>query len=169
MTTILAIEDDPAILENILETLETDNFTTLGAENGRVGVEKARQHLPDLIVSDIMMPELDGYDVLLNLRGDPATASIPFIFLTARTDRAAVRQGMEFGADDYLTKPFTPSELLAAVTARLERQIAIVSEQKKKMEEMRSSLAFMLPHELRTPLTGILGDSEMLLADLDWR
>src|SRR6266704_2749448 len=108
MTTILVIEDEPPILENILETLEIQDYQAIGAANGLIGLELARQHIPDLIISDIMMPDVDGYDVLLELRADQATSSIPFIFLSARSDRPSTRRGMELGADDYLTKPFTP-------------------------------------------------------------
>jgi two-component system sensor histidine kinase/response regulator len=165
MTTVLAIEDEPAILENILETLEFGAFTALGAKNGLVGVNMARQHLPDLIVSDIMMPEMDGYAVLNELRNDPTTASIPFIFLTAKTERESIRHAMQIGADDYLTKPFTPSELLVAINSRLERHTRIVEEQQQKLKELRGSLIYMLPHELRTPLNSVLGYAEMLISD----
>ncbi len=167
MTTILVIEDEAPILENILEVLEIKNYQGIAATNGREGVELARQYLPDLIVCDIMMPELDGYGVLLNLRTDPATSSIPFIFLTARSDRPAIRYGMELGADDYLTKPFTPPELLSAVGTRLERRVAVAREYEKKMDDLRSGIMLMLPHEFRTPLTAILGYSELMLDGTD--
>jgi CheY-like chemotaxis protein len=135
MKTILAIEDEPSILENILETLAFGGFSAVGAANGLIGVHLARQHLPNLILCDALMPELDGYHVLLDLRSDPATASIPFIFLTARVEREAVQQALASGADGYLTKPFTVSELLVAVTAGLERHAAIVPEHEKKVED----------------------------------
>ena len=167
MTTILAIEDEPAILENILETLEFGDFKGIGAPNGLIGVAMAREHLPDLVLCDIMMPELNGYDVLLQLRGDPTTASIPFIFLSAKAEREAQRQGMEYGADDFVTKPFTPAELLVAINTRLERRSTIVQEQEGKLQDLRGNLIHMLPHELRTPLTGILGYSDLILADID--
>lgn len=122
MTAILVIEDQAKILENTLETLEMEGFEVLGAPNGMAGVQLARAYHPDLILCDIMMPGMDGYTVLLELQNDPATATIPFIFLTARGDRESQRQGMELGADDYVTKPFTTSELLAAVATRLQKQ-----------------------------------------------
>jgi CheY-like chemotaxis protein len=122
MATILVIEDQTKILENILETLEMEGYQTLGASNGMGGVQLARAHHPDLILCDVMMPGMDGYTVLLQLQNDPETETIPFIFLTARADRDSQRQGMELGADDYLTKPFTRSELVAAVTTRLQKQ-----------------------------------------------
>jgi DNA-binding response OmpR family regulator len=122
VTTILVIEDQPKILENVLETLEIEGFQVYGVSNGMAGVQLARAYLPDLILCDIMMPGMDGYAVLMELQNNAETSAIPFIFLTARTDRDSQRQGMELGADDYLTKPFTRSELLAAITARLQKQ-----------------------------------------------
>src|SRR5688500_4144252 len=113
MTLILVIEDSDSIRSNIAEILEYEDFTMIQAENGKVGVQRAQESLPDLIICDIMMPELDGYGVLLELRSQTVTATIPFIFLTAKADRESMRLGMVSGADDYLTKPFTSSELLA--------------------------------------------------------
>jgi CheY-like chemotaxis protein len=121
---ILVIEDQVKILENILETLELEGYQTQGASNGTAGVQLARAHHPDLIICDVMMPGMDGYAVLMELQNNPETATIPFMFLTARADRDSQRQGMELGADDYLTKPFTRSELVAAVATRLNKQDA---------------------------------------------
>lgn len=128
MTKILVIEDETPVRLNILELLEAEEFEVVGAENGMIGVLWALEYVPDLIVSDVMMPELDGYGVLATLREDPATATIPFIFLSAKADKADLRQGMELGADDYLTKPFTRSELLQSIIARLEKQAAMVQQ-----------------------------------------
>jgi signal transduction histidine kinase len=155
MSRILVIEDEPAIRENIMETLELDGHEAMGAEDGFVGVDAARQHRPDLIICDIMMPDKDGFGVLQELRGDPTTATIPFIFVTARAERDTVRQGMEIGADDYITKPFTPTELLGAVEARLKRQLAIGRDAEKKIESLKQQLMRMVTHELRTPLVSI--------------
>lgn len=167
MTTILIIEDDASIRHNIAEILTYEGYQTLEAENGRAGVEAALNHQPDLIICDVMMPELDGYGVLLEVRADPQTAALPFIFLTARADRSDMRKGMELGANDYLTKPFAPPELVAAVNAALERQQAIRREYDQKLDEMRENLLQSLPHELRTPLTSIIGFGEMLMLDYD--
>ncbi len=167
MTTILVIEDEPAIRENVIETLELEGFQVIGAENGRAGVSAARSYLPSLIICDIMMPELNGYGVLHELRSDNATANIPFMFLTARADRSDMRKGMELGADDYLVKPFTTAELLAAVDARIMRQATIEREFEQKLDNLRDNIILALPHELRTPLTGIIGYSEMLMMDFD--
>lgn len=118
---ILVIEDDNDVRENTAEILELANYEVITAENGRRGVELARTHHPDLVLCDIMMPELDGYGVLHLLGRDPATAEIPFIFLSAKAERGDIRKGMELGADDYLTKPFEESELLNAIEGRLRR------------------------------------------------
>lgn len=121
MKTILLIEDDADMRDNTAEILELANYRVLKAENGRRGVDIARKEKPDLVLCDIMMPELDGYSVLHMLGRDPATAEVPFIFLSAKTERGDVRKGMELGADDYLTKPFEESELLNAIEGRLRR------------------------------------------------
>lgn len=121
MRTILLIEDDADMRENTAEILELAGYHVLLAENGRRGVEMARSAAPDLVLCDIMMPELDGHGVLYLLGRDPATAEIPFIFLTAKAERGDVRKGMELGADDYLTKPFEETELLSAIEGRLKR------------------------------------------------
>lgn len=124
MKKILVIEDETQSRDIFLECLEAEGYDVIGAENGLVGVQWAQKQLPDLVVCDIRMPELDGYGVLSTLRQDPITAIIPFIFLTARGSKAELRQGMELGADDYLTKPSTVEELLGAIAVRLEKHTA---------------------------------------------
>src|SRR5262249_51784780 len=119
------------------------------------------------ILCDVNMPKLDGYATLTALRQHSGTAIIPFIFLTGISDKVNIRQGMELGADDYLTKPFSIPELLAAVKARLEKQSAIVRQAEKKLEELRGNISLALPHELLTPLTGILGFSSLLAENYD--
>ena len=121
MKTILLIEDDEIIRENTAELLELAGFTVLTAENGQLGVAQALATKPDLVVCDIMMPELDGYGVLQIFNQNAQLAGVPFIFLTAKTERSDLRRGMELGADDYLTKPFDRAELLSAITGRLNR------------------------------------------------
>lgn len=121
MKTILIIEDNAEVRENTAEMLELASYRVLTASNGKEGVDLALRELPDLIICDIMMPVLDGYGVLHMLGRNPQTATIPFIFLTAKTDKADMRKGMELGADDYLTKPFTEIELLKAVETRLNK------------------------------------------------
>lgn len=121
MKTILVIDDNPDIRENTSEILELAGYRTLTAENGKKGVDLALREKPDVIVCDIMMPDLDGYGVLHMLRKNESTQYIPFIFLTAKTERSDFRKGMEMGADDYITKPFEDIELLNAIEARLKK------------------------------------------------
>src|SRR5689334_18722446 len=118
---ILVIDDNNDIRENTAEILDLAGYKTFTAENGKRGVEMAMKEKPSLIVCDIMMPELDGYGVLHLLRKNPETEHIPFIFLTAKTERSDFRKGMEMGADDYITKPFEDIELLNAVEIRLKK------------------------------------------------
>ncbi|MBD2436179.1 EAL domain-containing response regulator [Nostoc sp. FACHB-110] len=125
MVKILVIEDEESVRENLLDLLEAEDFEILAAANGKIGLSLAISEVPDLILCDMMMPEVDGYGVLTALRQDPLTATIPFIFLTAKSAKADFRQGMDMGADDYLTKPFTRAELLSAIINRLERQATL--------------------------------------------
>lgn len=122
MKTILIIEDQPDMRENIATILEMEDHAVLEASNGRQGITLAREEKPDLILCDVMMPELDGYGVLQELRQDRTISGTPFIFLTARGEKRDQREGMNLGADDYLTKPVSAQDLLAAVSARLERE-----------------------------------------------
>jgi CRP-like cAMP-binding protein len=119
---IQIIEDNDDIRESIIEILELANYDVIAASNGKAGIDLAFAQLPDLILCDIMMPELDGYGVLHLLSKNPQTAAIPFIFLTAKAERIDFRKGMEMGADDYLTKPFDDMELLSAVESRLNKR-----------------------------------------------
>ena len=167
MKKILIIEDEPLLRANILDLLAAEEFDAIAAENGAIGVQLALSHLPDLIISDVMMPELDGYGVVQALRQNPMTATIPFIFLTAKVDRADLREGMSLGADDYLTKPFRPKELLKAIATRLEKQAAIERQQSQKLNDLRSNITHSLPHELRTPLNGIIACADFLLAEYE--
>ena len=128
MKKILIIEDQAPMRRNLSLMLKMEGFEVLAAENGRAGLDLAQREKPDLILCDVMMPELDGYGVLEKLRADPATATIPFIFLTARGDKPDIRQGMNLGADDYLTKPAPRAEVLAAIAARLARKQAETAE-----------------------------------------
>lgn len=123
MKKILVIENESRNRDLLLQTLEVEGFSTIGAENGLIGVQRAKEQLPDLIICDILMPQLDGYGVLSTLRQNPITAIIPFIFLTAKASKAELRQGMELGADDYLTKPSTVEELLGAIAAQMDKTV----------------------------------------------
>jgi DNA-binding response OmpR family regulator len=136
MQKILIIEDDTVVRENTAELLELANYAVITAANGKIGVIKAKKFVPDIIICDIMMPELDGYGVLKILSKEKKTQHIPFVFLTAKTEHKDIRKGMEMGADDYLTKPFDESELISAIESRLAK-IAILKERieaKKKVD-----------------------------------
>jgi len=122
MKKILVIEDEAQTRDIFLECLKAEGFDPIGAENGRVGLHRVQEQLPDLVICETEMPELDGYGVLTALRQNPITATIPFIFLTGRVTKAEYRQCMDLGADDYITKPSTVEELLRAINARLQRQ-----------------------------------------------
>ncbi|WP_150451734.1 response regulator [Arenibacter lacus] len=121
MKRVLLIEDDPVLRENTAELLELSEFQVVTASNGNKGVQLAKEHLPDIIICDIMMPELDGYGALQALSQEEQTKQIPFIFLSAKTERKDIRKGMDLGADDYITKPFTEAELVGAINSRLAR------------------------------------------------
>lgn len=122
LTTVLIIEDNNDIRESTGEILELAGYQVYSAPEGKTGVEMAMKHLPDVILCDIMMPELDGFGVLFMLSKNPQTSTIPFIFLTAKAERADMRKAMELGADDYLTKPFDDVELLNAIETRLKKR-----------------------------------------------
>jgi len=121
MKKVLVIEDEPEMRRNLTTVLRLEKYQSLAAETGRAGVELAKKERPDLILCDVMMPELDGYGVIAALRADPATVTIPFIFLTARGEKPDIRAGMNLGADDYLTKPVAKADLLGAIRSRLDR------------------------------------------------
>ena len=121
MKRILVIEDEPEMRRNITLLLRFNNYEAIAAENGRAGIEAARREVPDLILCDVMMPEVDGFGVLQNLQSEASLAGIPFIFLTAKGEKEDLRNGMNFGADDYLTKPVANADLIRAIEARLRR------------------------------------------------
>lgn len=159
MKKILVIEDESLIRESIIEVLELEGYECIEAANGREGILSAKKYQPDLILCDIKMPEMNGHEVLVTLREDPAISSIPFIFLSAMIDKKDFRTGMDLGADDYITKPFTNPELLQAVATRLKKN----EELQLKLSELTKNIAQSLPHELRTPLISILGYSQLLM------
>jgi DNA-binding NarL/FixJ family response regulator len=129
MKRILVIEDEPEMRRNLVTVLQMEGYEPVAAENGRRGLELAKAKAPDLILCDVMMPELDGYGVLQALRSDAHAASVPFLFLTAKGEKEDLRNGMNLGADDYLTKPVAKADLLKAIEARLRR-----SEQQARRE-----------------------------------
>ena len=136
MKKVLLIEDDAIIRENTAELLELSNFNVITAPNGKIGVELAKRDTPDIVVCDIMMPELDGYGVIEALSKNNETKYIPFIFLSAKTERTDVRKGMDLGADDYITKPFTEEELISAIESRLAKAAILRDERNNQNESV---------------------------------
>lgn len=162
MYKILVIEDEINIAKNIKQILDLSNYYTIIAEDGRTGIELAKEEKPDLILCDVMMPNLDGYQVLIELKKYKIIDTIPFIFLTAKSDRLDFRKGMELGADDYLTKPFSPEELLKAIQIRLNKQAKIKENNKKELRELGLKIQKAFPHELYTPLNGMILSANLL-------
>lgn len=135
MITVLLIEDDTVLRENTTELLELSNYKVITASNGKSGVEKAKHALPDIIVCDIMMPKLDGYGVLEALSKNSDTKYIPFIFLSAKTERQDIRKGMNLGADDYITKPFSEDDLISAIESRLAKAAILKDERDRNQSD----------------------------------
>lgn len=165
MTKILVIEDESPLRDSIQEYLTFGGYDVLTAVDGQDGIEKASQFCPDLIVCDISMPNMDGYEVLELVRLQEKTSLTPFIFLTAHAQEEYRRKGMGNGADDFLTKPFTTHDLLSSIESRLKRQKAYFSE----VESVKKTLSMMIAHELRTPLTSMvtaLDIIESILAEI---
>ncbi len=155
MTRILVIDDEAPLREEILDILSFEGFEAVGATNGREGLDLAKSLQPDLIICDVMMPEMDGYAVLKALQVDDGSHPIPFIFSTAKSDNRDVRFGMALGADDYLTKPFTHEELLSAIHVRLERHSRIINFTRQELHVGNEKLIRTLAHEVKNPLTAM--------------
>ncbi|MCW3114615.1 MAG: Hybrid sensor histidine kinase/response regulator [Segetibacter sp.] len=162
-TRIQVIEDEVNIRENIQELLEAKGYVVRVSPNGKQGVLDAIDFKPHLIVCDVMMPKMDGYKVLEYIRKTSVIQNTPFIFLTARVDKNDIRQGMDLGADDYLTKPFTYKELLKAIESRLKRQQKIIGEYAKVKHDLDTTVFATYYHEFNTPLHGILGGLNLML------
>lgn len=123
MKTILVIEDHEEIRENVMEMLELSGYQVIACDGGNQGLEEAKHTIPDLILCDIAMPQTDGFEVLRGIKTTPCTSNIPFIFLTAKSEKSDIQQGLKLGADDYLVKPFDQSELLAAINMQLRKKM----------------------------------------------
>lgn len=165
MKKILVIEDTQNVRENICEILESENYEVFAAENGESGVEMSKNVQPDLVLCDIMMPGIDGYQVLAEMRKEVITSTVPFIFLTAKNTRENQRLGMELGADDYITKPFTIEDLLNSVSTRLKRAEEFKEESEKKLNELTRNLGAPITQVIAEPLRAILGFSKMLMTE----
>jgi diguanylate cyclase len=160
MKKILVIEDEEFVRENIVELLDAEGFEVFGADNGYCGLDLARIKVPDLILCDVMMPGLDGFGVLEMLRKDAVLSAIPFVFLTAKAAKSDFRQGMELGADDYLTKPFTRTELLGAITTRLQKQATVEKRYHVELQQAKSQLNYLIHNDSLTKLPNRLSLQE---------
>jgi DNA-binding response OmpR family regulator/anti-sigma regulatory factor (Ser/Thr protein kinase) len=158
MSTILIVEDEQSVRANLIELLENEGYDVLSAKNGKEGYAYAISCEPDLVLSDIRMPVLNGIDMLKKLQNNSSTSMIPFIFLTAKTEMHDMREGMSNGADDYIVKPFQIDDVLNAINSRLKKRDNYLS----VIKEFRDTLMKRVPHELRTPLVGILGISGII-------
>ena len=165
MTKILVIDDEDSLRETSVAILRASGFEAVSAKNGGDGIELAHTTLPDLIICDIKMELVNGYQMLEAIRNDSVTATTPFILMTSNPDLVGMRQGMELGADDYLPKPFSPAELVSAVNARLKKHRLLAERAEAKLQELRSRMSTAIPHELRTPLNGILGFADIMRKD----
>lgn len=165
MSSILVIDDENLFRESTAIALRRRGFETFEAGNGRIGAELALQHHPDLVLCDVNMEQMNGYQTLESLRREPSTSAIPFILMTGMGDTAAMRKGMDLGADDYLPKPFTAAQLFGAIDARLRQRAVLRQDAEKKLDELRASLTLALPHEMVTPLNGIFGLAQVLVVD----
>lgn len=163
MEKIFIIEDEESLRTSISDFLVQLGYRVSTASNGKDALREIGNYGPDLVLSDIMMPEMNGYTVLEELQKNPVTSLIPFIFLTAKIDQADIRKGMNLGADDYLTKPFRLGDLLTAVKKRLEKK-KIIDE---KISSITDNITKFVPHELRTPLVSISGFSDLILDDFE--
>ena len=163
---ILVVEDHKLLLQAIRDLLEGEGYAVAIASDGVEALEKMQEQTPDLIVSDIMMPEMDGYTLYETVRANNSWTRIPFIFLTARGERGDIIKGKALGVEDYITKPFDTEELVVAIQARLQRAEAIQQATHEEFEEIKQQIANVLSHELRTPLTYISGYTELALDDI---
>jgi two-component system, sensor histidine kinase and response regulator len=162
MKKVLVIEDESAVRLSLVELLMAENFKPISAENGSVGLQLAREQTPDLIICDIMMPEMNGYEVLKELRTDQITASIPFLFLTAKSERTDLRKAMELGADDYITKPFTRNDILNAINIRMQKAEETGKHVRIKLDELRSDLSRTLFNQMLPSLNKIVNLSKSI-------
>lgn len=164
---IQVVEDDPHLNMAISETLRSFNFEVESFANGALALAWLENNRPDVILCDIMMPEMDGYTFLRHTRADPQLRTLPFIFLTARTSPADQRLAREIGVEDYLTKPIDSESLVVAIKNALRRQQAVREEMQQEMEALRNRIVSVIQHEFRTPLTFVLGYAEYLLEAIE--
>jgi len=162
MKKILVIDDAEFILESTSALLEFEGYDVITAENGKIGIEVANQFKPDLILCDISMPVMDGFEVLESIRSNDVTHRTPFIFLTAFNEKSNMREGMTKGADDYLVKPYTRDEIVSAINAQWKKYNLFENHVKSKVEQVSKSVTYALPHEFRTAINEIKGNAGII-------
>ncbi|HRP02308.1 MAG TPA: response regulator [Candidatus Kapabacteria bacterium] len=160
---ILIIDDEDDIRENISRIFELSDYQVYTANNGKQGLVEARKTIPDIIICDIMMPEMDGISFLNFLKKEPEISSIPVVFLTARANESERKEGMKYGADIFISKPFDIDDLLTTVGNRIQRRKQNVKIYEDKINILQANLSRTLPHEIRTPMNAILGYSDFLI------
>ncbi len=163
MYKILVVEDEYNVRQNIIELLTSEGYTCLEAEDGLAGVKIIKSELPDLILCDLMMPKIDGFEFYQILKSMYPEDFLPIIFLTARTDEESLQYAMSMGADDFLTKPFKADALLERIKSRIRKKISV----EQKLDRLKMNISLYVPHELNTPLISILGYTELMLNDFD--
>ena len=159
---ILVVEDTKSIREELKEILIFEGMDVFTAENGNEGIDKAKKHLPDLVLCDIMMPLKDGFEVFVEIQKIKYLKHTPFIFLTAKSTVENIREGMILGVDDYITKPFDIDMLIKSIKSRLYKEKIRKKHEKIKLETLQYNISFAIPHELLTPLNGIIGLSSLM-------
>ena len=160
---ILIVEDDRLVRENLNELLSAEGYECSVAEDGLQALNSIKKFIPDLIITDIMMPYMDGFELIDRIRKNKKTELTPVIFLSAKTNRSDIREGMNLGADDYIPKPFSADDLLSAIKTRFKKHEAYTN----VVDDIKENIIKYVPHELRTPLVAILGYSDLMLDDLD--
>ena len=167
MTSVLLIDDNGPIRMMLVEILNVAGYDVLEAADGAEGWKLATSRMPDIILSDIRMPEMDGFELLERIRGHQKTEAMPFIFLSSLSEREDIRKGMAMGADDFISKPFTSEEITEAIRGCLLKRQKIDHKHDSTIRLLRKSIAYSLPHELRTPLMNVMGYSQMMMMDYE--
>lgn len=166
LTRVLVIDDETDFTALVANMLATAGYEVLEASGGQAGIQMALTYKPDIILCDVMMPDMNGFEVLERLHFYPPLRTVPFVFLTAMHERAYQRKGMTLGADDYLTKPFTLDELLETIEVRLRKQDAFLNEAEARLDETKKNLVRLVAHELRTPLVPLKLISDVISSQL---
>jgi CheY-like chemotaxis protein/anti-sigma regulatory factor (Ser/Thr protein kinase) len=162
MKKILIVDDAPFILESTKALLQFEGYEVITAKDGQEGLDIIVKEKPDLILCDIAMPNIDGYTVLKTIKSNPSLARIPFIFLTAFTERQNIRTGMQLGADDFLVKPYSRDELISSIEAQMQKSSIQSQVIEEKLQEVNRSVTEVLPHEFRTVLNQIMGSAKFM-------